>query len=639
MFLMVAVGDDTLPLNKSRSRGGALVLTILATLLVGAVSAWINFDRLAADRMWGDEATYALIIDRMIASGDPLTVSIDGVEPYFDKSPFGMWLTAATYHLFDDEPSGVLRYRVGSAGFGVLATMLTCILGAMWFSPGVGLVAAMLFAMNGKYLHLHGARHGGFDTGLVAFCLLAVVVYTAWIKQSLRARFAWPMIGFAAGLASMFKPLAGLPLLMLLFIHAMVFVHAESRWKVLRGMLIATVVCLVVWAPWCIYQWARFGQTYLDYFFGRNLAERIVHGIDRRHVHGWSFYWTEVPKSSAPFLFWYAAIVVILIAVWRRHATATAVSLFVLIGVGWQVIFSLSPSKFLHYAYPAFPFIAITIAAAMETFGVWLTAVWPRVPTVAIGWVVVSTAIAANVVRIVYDMTPDRQTEYAPWVAYKSLEPAVVDGRIRVLRYGIPARHDANFVSLYLSKMKNVTDVATSAELVALLTTAEPTLLLTWNPVGTLPTEVVTAQRGADARFSAHTHDLCIDALDLGPVLDASIHLPTSATLPFDLSFTPTFTGNATFSFTLRFDGPAPTAGYAVVDYNRRRSTSNRVPINGAGQTFVVNGKTRESAVGKPQPLSLLLLAEDGSAVTNARVESLSVRYDPRPPVRPRTRD
>lgn len=635
--------DRPLPLPMTAPiRWHDVTLTVLATLVVGAVSTWINFDRLGADRMWGDEATYALIVDRIVASGDPFTLSFDGIKPYFDKPPLGIWLTAATYNLFGDEPSGIVRYRAWSAGFGVIAVMLTCVIGAAWCSPGVGLVAGLLLAMNGKYLLSHGARHGGFDTGLIVCCLGATLVYTAWIKQRVRPTFAWIAIGLAAGLASLFKPLAGVPFVLLLLIHAMCFVRHESRWRVLRGALIAVGICLLVWAPWHIYEWARFGQPYLDYFFGRNLAERIVHGIDPRHMRGAAFYWTDVPQSSGPFLFWPVAVVVLAIAAWRQRTIASATALLAIVSIGWIAIFSLSPSKFLHYAYPAFPFIAIALSAAMETAGQWMARRWPTVPVVAIGWVVVAVAVTANVVRLVLDTIPTKQSEYAPWVAYKALEPAIDAGNLRVVRYNVPRPPFDNNVAFYLSKMRKVTTVDSPDALAALLATPQPTLLLSWNPAGGLPANLVDGWRSrADLRYSADAHDLSLLALDVQSVTTPSL-ISSPATLPTFLPFTPMFLGDATLNVHVRFDGSSPPlSGHLEIHLAGRRSETSTVPINPSGQTFVLPVKVKASQVGQAQRLNVAFVPDDGStaSTTIAMLERLSIAYQPQAPVRPRVRE
>ena len=94
-------------------------------------------------------------------------------------------------------------------------------------------------------------------------------------------------------------------------------------------------------------------------------------GIDPRHTEG-PLYSTcrRFPRPSPPFaLFVPALLFAAARAPARRRRAGPAVrerraaGLFAVVGIGWLLLFSLSRSKFLHYAYPVFPVLALSLAA------------------------------------------------------------------------------------------------------------------------------------------------------------------------------------------------------------------------------------------------------------------------------------
>ena len=75
--------------SRATTWGLVLILTILG---VG-----VCFINLGGPKMEPDEAFYALAVDHIRATGDWLTLYPHPPDPYFNKPPLYMWLSAITY--------------------------------------------------------------------------------------------------------------------------------------------------------------------------------------------------------------------------------------------------------------------------------------------------------------------------------------------------------------------------------------------------------------------------------------------------------------------------------------------------------------------------------------------------------------
>jgi 4-amino-4-deoxy-L-arabinose transferase-like glycosyltransferase len=85
-----------------------------------AVSAIVLLSALGRGSVGFDEAVYAQISKEMVAGGDWLTLHVAN-QPWFEKPPLFMWMTAALYRLF-----GVTVFwsRAASAFSGIALVLL-----------------------------------------------------------------------------------------------------------------------------------------------------------------------------------------------------------------------------------------------------------------------------------------------------------------------------------------------------------------------------------------------------------------------------------------------------------------------------------------------------------------------------------
>ena len=206
-------GSDTQTPPAARTRMRAVIYCLVLATLASVLMFW----ELGEDALFSDEAQYALIVQNMKKPGGSwLYVSPYPPTAYHQKPPLYFWLTASTYDLLGREE---FAFRAWSAGAGVGAVVLTCVLGAMLFTPEIGALAGLLLMTNRAFVLVHGARSGTLDALLTFLVLAGALAYWLGARRGLGWK-TWAVVGLFAGLASLTKPLAGVPLVGLLALHA-----------------------------------------------------------------------------------------------------------------------------------------------------------------------------------------------------------------------------------------------------------------------------------------------------------------------------------------------------------------------------------------------------------------------------------
>jgi 4-amino-4-deoxy-L-arabinose transferase-like glycosyltransferase len=575
--------DIPAPPTPAPPAGRPALRTAAYCLLLGVLAAVLMFWELGGDALTGDEAQYALVVQNIKRSGDWVYVSPYPPTPYLQKPPLYFWLTALTYDLFGGP--GEFAYRAWSAAAGVGAVVLTCVLGALLFGPEVGGLAGLLLLTNRAFLLVHGARSGTFDA-LVTFLIAAgAVLYVLMLRGRLRWT-GWVGIGVAAALASLAKPMVGVPLLVLLAAHAAMFGRRTVHVRRAAGPLVLVVAFVLIAAPWYVAQWREY-PDFRKEMVDRNLRDRVLEGVDDKHVEDWKFYLEQVSKSSPPFLLVIPAAAYAVFA-WARGPGRSEHALLVVLGAGWVLLFSFSVSKAVHYVYPAFPFLAVILAAAAARVGSAAAAAGgvagaARHRLAFAAGAVLQAAFVFQYARTLYVAIPADRSPYVPWEMYKALAPAVRAGEARVAFFGFPDLqvHWRDRMRLrardcyYLEQMRpGATWLSEDVgALGTFLHDRKPTLLILsrLTDVGGLLDNSNLPQR-IDDRFSYAHHAFLMGGVDLDPLLQPrakpgspSPYLsvePTGEPGTFRLTVTPSMPASARLGARLRL--PAGTAAEPV---------------------------------------------------------------------------
>jgi len=513
--------------------------TLLATLACAAVAVFLMFARLGDDRMRNDEATYAMAADHARGLGRWVHLAVgDPPRDYLRKPPLYVWLTAATAPLFAADDHA--RYRAWSAAFGVACVAGTCALGAWFFSPSVGLLAGLALAANRRFLFDHGARAGVFDTALTLATLTAVAL--AWAMDSpRRATLKWSGVGACAGLAMLLKPLAGVPILLIVVGWRVVAARSvrtgpdgtgregphEYPLQVGRGhgarvpwsgILVAMLIATAIAAPWYAAQWARYGPRFTHEMFRRNLVDRATVGIDVEQNEGSLYYVASIATSSPAFAVALPAVVALAVAAVRRgHPARRPAAVVAGVTLAWLALFTASRGKAAHYAYPVYPMLAIAVAAAAVGMAQAAAARWPRAPRVGAAAVAMMFVVE---VAWVYGRTLPRDTRpFAPWAVYQAVAPDAAAGRARVVFYPTPVPRKVQAqMQFYGMRMTAARVARTPDELRAIVADGRPTLVYAWRGAkGWRPEDDEAFRAHRYAPLSTSTDDVVVTALNFDP--------------------------------------------------------------------------------------------------------------------------
>lgn len=221
-----------------------LALAVLATAVLAG--------RLAEGDLSGDSAIYAAVAKTILARGEWGTLYLAG-QPFFDKPPLVVWLTALSFKLF-----GISTWsaRLPAVALAVGACLVLWRLGALLFEERVGLAAGAILALSPGFVRFGSTLL--LDSGLV-FGALAGLVATAraWERDG---RGLWHA-GAWFGVAFLCKgALAlGAPAVLAAFWAA----TPAARRPPLRALVTAAAAFLGVVLPWHLYETWQWGRQFL----------------------------------------------------------------------------------------------------------------------------------------------------------------------------------------------------------------------------------------------------------------------------------------------------------------------------------------------------------------------------------------
>jgi hypothetical protein len=439
--------------------------------VVAAVGGWSCFSRLGGGMLLGDEAYFAFTTEHMRATGDYVVPSIGRPHPHLNAAPLYNWLSCLTADRIAD-PN--VRHRVWSAAFGVGCGVAALLLGAVLFSAEVGLLAGLLLVTNHQFLCEAGARTGTMNSALACFVTLAAVCYA----KSRGSGVWWVGVGICIGLAALAKP----PVMAGFFGSALAAHHLVARrdlpWKRrMLGPLGGAAVAIAVALPWYAALYLRLGPESLERLFIYNSLRRASAAVYAGAGQSpWWYYAGSVWESSFAFKLAAPALAfgIACAPLGRRRF---AWGLLVFLAGAFLAAVSLSAEKHTWYAFPVFPLLAVTVAAA-------LLSALDRVT-----WRVIAVCVAGFVlVRDVAAVRAELRTPrlgYPPLLVHRAAESDLAAGRVRLVLFDFPRGvgvldRELGFVPAdrtYGFHLPHAVVVRTVPELDALLADGTPTAL------------------------------------------------------------------------------------------------------------------------------------------------------------------
>ena len=298
----------------------------------------------------------------------------DFMVPYFnnqtrfDKPPLIYWLQDAAYKVFGENEFAA---RLPSAVCGALATVVIAVWGSQLYDPRTGWRAALIFGLCAQtVVHAHAAVA---DMAMVAASTAAAWAGWNWLaahRQHAGDRqhlMCW-WLGFWALLAIGFMakgPIAWIPIGMTGWAAARM--ERGKRPTALEWMLgVALMLALV--GTWGVPALVQTHGQYAAVGLGKHVVMRSVSPLEGHGAKSlWSyavtfpFYLVTVWPSFFPWSIWLPAAACELWArrkQWQLEETYLVTGTVLVFG-----IFTLSRTKLPHYTLPAFPFMALLLAA------------------------------------------------------------------------------------------------------------------------------------------------------------------------------------------------------------------------------------------------------------------------------------
>jgi 4-amino-4-deoxy-L-arabinose transferase-like glycosyltransferase len=312
------------------------VSTLLATLLACVVLLPLLGHKPLTN--W-DEGIYAEISREMLLLG--VLIPHWNYQPWFEKSPLMLWITAAFFKLFSVNEFWA---RAGSAFSGVAIVALL----HGWLASRKDTLAAWLstLILLSTFGFLHICRAGEMDVLLSLGCCIALCGLTAVQERRLSG---WYLFWAGMAIALMTKSAASI----VLVITALLFAAFE-RWNTTRlgrSFWVAFSLFLLAVLPWHLYMFHVFGASFLTEYLGFHVIARAAHQIEDHTTHWWYYIWVLL-VSAAPFVLLYPFA----IADAFRRKELRAWAIFALVVVGF---FTVVQTRLPHYIAPAYPALAM----------------------------------------------------------------------------------------------------------------------------------------------------------------------------------------------------------------------------------------------------------------------------------------
>jgi 4-amino-4-deoxy-L-arabinose transferase-like glycosyltransferase len=326
--------------NKSRASGqqfsNAAISTMLAALAAAAIILPLLGRKMLAN--W-DEAIYAEVAREFL--GRNWLVPKWQFQPWLEKPPLGMWITAVFFHFF-----GATQFwaRASSAFSGI-----TLVAGLHWIAVRkCGLSSAWIstFILLTTLGFLRSCRRGELDVLLSLGCYAAL-----WglIRVADGDRFGWYLFWAGFAFAAMTKGAASITLVI-----SVVILIVWNRWTphdLGRPFVLGALLFAALTLPWHLYMWHVFGSTFLREYFGFQIVTRATVPI-QGHGEPWWFYGKVLLARAAPWvlLFPFALI---------RAARRRELREYFVFAVVVLCFFSLVATRTPKYIVPAYPALAM----------------------------------------------------------------------------------------------------------------------------------------------------------------------------------------------------------------------------------------------------------------------------------------
>ncbi len=304
-----------------------------------------------------DEYRYAEIPREMVSSGDWVVPRLCGLR-YFEKPPFGYWLTALSFRVFGFNP---FAFRFPGVFSLLLCSFLIYLLTiTISGEERSAFLAALVFLSFGLTRVMASTNLP--DIPLTCFLTLALLcIYRAdQADTPFQRRSYLLLLGLAGGGAFLSKGFLGLLLPGLVMVPYLIWVR---RLKELGSFLLLPLLgALLVALPWAA-EIGRAEPQFWHYFFWQEHIQRFIAPGGRQHAEAFWFFLPILAGGALPWALLIPPAVKGLRAIGRKNPGIG----LTLCGVIFPLLFfSASRGKLATYIFPCFPPLAILFALGLK---------------------------------------------------------------------------------------------------------------------------------------------------------------------------------------------------------------------------------------------------------------------------------
>ncbi len=308
-----------------------------------------------------DEGRYAQMAREMLASGDWITLRLNGIK-YFEKPPLQNWMNALTFAVFG---LGEWQARLWTGLSGLLGILMTGYAGAKVFNRQVGITAAMVLASSFYWANM--GHVNSLDMGLSGMMTVSLTALLLAQRPgiSASANRNWMLLCWLGmALATLSKGLIGIVLPGAVLVLYTLICRDWALWQrlhLVKGTLLFFAVC----TPWFVLI-ALKNPEHPHFFFIHEHFQRFTSTV---HKRGGPWYYF-IPLLLIGIIPWLGSLFSALMQGLRSDLTlSSSISQFqpkrlILIWAAFLFFFfSISGSKLPGYILPIFPALALLIAA------------------------------------------------------------------------------------------------------------------------------------------------------------------------------------------------------------------------------------------------------------------------------------
>lgn len=328
-----------------------------------------------------DEGRYVEIPTEMVASGDYVTPTLNGM-PYFYKPPMFYWMQAASIKTFG---SNIFAWRFANSAVAIFGVLLTYLAVSLLYNRKAGIFAGLVLATSNLYYAL--GQVIVLDTTVSVFISGALFSFMLfYFKDKFKPLYILAFFVFCA-LAVLTKGLIGVLIpcavifLFLLFCNPVKFVKnlKKSEWL---ALFFGAVLFLAIALPWHILaaiatpaqEGASFfskdptGQGFLWYYIMHEHFLRYIDSSTSMRYQPFWFFFVFAPIGLLP---WLPAFIQSLFYEFKggiaNFVKNNKKTLFLFVWVAFVLLFfSISKSKLIPYIIPVYPALAVVVGAFLD---------------------------------------------------------------------------------------------------------------------------------------------------------------------------------------------------------------------------------------------------------------------------------